>query len=301
MPRTPTTSSGRPLDIYPHGRAVVRDLLHDVRHLVRRRTLADAITVAAGHHSHGDQALAHAAEADAVFLIAHAADPAIHQALDGRLPPLLSALDHQEPDRLVALITQAQQAATAVPILTASATSPRLPLTPADRTSWLHDNELRELLGAAVYTGLQTAELRFTGQETSDVWKPGTVPIAKALAKVAAETCSLAGLDHRDWQLFVEIQMAHVIARANELPPGAGPLDDRIPAYMAHLKKLEDITVADTLYIAHADFGYVLHDPPKASTSPRVLAASSRRASAPALSSDRETVTGTTRTPARRR
>ncbi|MGA5704496.1 hypothetical protein [Peterkaempfera bronchialis] len=282
MNRTPTTPSGRPLDIYPHGRAAARDVLHDVHHLASRSPLADTITAAARQHSRGNHALAHAVEADTVFLIAHAADPTIRHPLDGRLPSLLHRLDREEPAQLGALIAQAQQAATSLPVLTPRTTSPSSRLGTADRNSWLHDNELRELLGAAVHTGLELAELRYTGRDGPDGWKPGTVTIAEAFAEVAAEMCTQARLDPRHWQPFVEVQMAHAVAGANELPLDAGLLDDRIPAYMADLMRLEAITVADTLYIAHADFGNVLHDPPETGTSPRALVARSRRPAASA-------------------
>lgn len=89
--------------------------------------------------------------------------------------------------------------------------------------------------------------------------------------------CREAGLDPQHWQPFVEVQMAHVVAQANELPKGAGPLDDRIPSYMAHLRRLEPITIADTLFIAHADFTHTLPDPPGAVASCRAGAARAAR------------------------
>ncbi|MGW2542102.1 hypothetical protein ACWC5I_14835 [Kitasatospora sp. NPDC001574] len=143
---------------------------------------------------------------------------------------------------------------------------------PGRSDSWLHQNELRERLGAAVVDGLQSAEKRFTGQDRPGAaWTPATRPIWDAVSGVSAAATRRAGLTP-SWSTLVEIQMIHAIARANDLPSAAGPLDDRIPASIRQLPTFGAVTQADILYAAH---GYLTpHTLPAAA--PRAQAATIR-------------------------
>ncbi|WP_370192865.1 hypothetical protein [Streptacidiphilus sp. MAP5-52] len=147
--------------------------------------------------------------------------------------------------------------------------------------SWLHNAALREQLGEVVHTSLRITEARYNGQEVSGHrWTPGSMPLRDALRSVSAESCQAIGLD--PWVPFVEIQMAHALARANELPPGAGllppgsgPLDSQVPVSLNHLTQLWRVTQADTLNNAHHFYRYRPAEADRPGP-PRSAAASSR-------------------------
>ncbi|KQV20910.1 MULTISPECIES: hypothetical protein [unclassified Kitasatospora] len=256
VPRPPNPEAGAALDIYPYGREAAREVLHDAHLLAGRVPVLDALDASADQHSRSGPDLASVVAADAAFLLAHAADHGIEHALDGRLPQTLVALDRASARHRDAVFAAAKRAADPTPTLGTRSRSPAArPGIPRPSGSWLRDEQLRELLGAVVHSSLQLSEKRYTGRDEHEQWIPGGRTLPEALRNVSAEMCRAADLDP-GWTPFVEVQVAHAVARANELPHGAGPLDDRIPAYMTHLARLEPITQADTLAIAALDFRY---------------------------------------------
>lgn len=237
-------------------------MLHDTHALAGQAPVLDVLAASAAHHSRFSPQLAPTVAADAAFLLAHAADPGIEHALDGRLPPLLAKLD-AAPAHLREEVFNAAKRAAATP-RPALDTAGRAPVTRLglrhQGDSWLRDEGLRERLGAAVRSSLQFAEARYTGEHQPGArWTPGTMPLRQAFQQVSANGCRAGGL-HRSWVPFVEVQMAHVVARANELPVGSGPLDERIPACLVDLARLEAITQADILNNAHYYYRYLRPD-----------------------------------------
>lgn len=129
MNRAPTTPSGRPLDIYPHGRAAAREILHDVQRRAGTAPIIDTLLAAAAHHTRGNPWLTHVAASDAAFLIAHAAQPTVDHALNGQVPALLLRVDRLAVERRNALLAAAQRAADPQLSLTAPTRSPATRLT----------------------------------------------------------------------------------------------------------------------------------------------------------------------------
>ncbi|MFE4514045.1 hypothetical protein ACFRMQ_07585 [Kitasatospora sp. NPDC056783] len=232
---------------------MAREALHDAHVLAGRVPVLDQLAATAAHRTEHAPRLAAAALSDAAYLLAHAVDPSIEHALEWRVPRILANLDHAPAKVRDSAFAKAKRAADHVPALPdANGRSPA-PLT-GPALSWPADDALREQLVYAVHTGLRLAEMRYTGTEVSDDrWKPGAVSLPEALHGVSAEACRLFDLDP-PWVPFVDVQVAHAVARGNELPIGAGPLDERIPSYMAHVVRLEPITQADTLSVARMDF-----------------------------------------------
>ncbi|MFF2657348.1 hypothetical protein ACFVUH_08275 [Kitasatospora sp. NPDC058032] len=273
MSPSPASDRGAALDIYSHGRAAVREVLHDTRLLAGQAPLAALLTSSAKTRNSLGYAFSPVVAADAAFLLAHAADPMVGHALDGRLPQILADLDSASAARREEVIAAAQRAADPGRALTGADPSPATRTgVPGRSDSWLHDNELRERLGSAVRAGLQSAEQRFTGQDRPGAaWTPATRPIWDAVTGVSATATRGAGLTP-GWSTFVEIQMIHAIARANDLPSAAGPLDDRIPARIRQLPTFGVVAQADILHNAH----HYLTPHSLPTTAPRMQAATIR-------------------------
>lgn len=260
MSSLPSREPTGPLDIYPYGRAAAREVLHDLR-TQPRTPVRDVLVASAAHHHRGDPRLVHAVEADTAFLLAHAVDPSVEHALDGHLPAALDRFDRAPLQTRTAWVVAAQQAADPTPALSPVTSALTSPLDTAPVRSWLHDEGERHLLGAVVHTALALAEERYIGSGADPTrFAPASLPVPMALGPVADYVCrSLSSLGEQ-WAPFVQVQMAHALDRAlalaDKFPPGAGPLDVRIPASVARLLALEPITVADILAIARLDFEY---------------------------------------------
>ncbi|MGW2544719.1 hypothetical protein ACWC5I_28535 [Kitasatospora sp. NPDC001574] len=253
-------------------------MLHDTRLLAGQAPLSDVLTASAKTRTTLGYAFSPVVAADAAFLLAHAADPVVEHALDGRLPQVLADLDDASAARREEVIAAAQRAADPGRGLTGADPTPATRTgVPGRSDSWLHDNDLRERLGSAVLAALQSAEHRFTGQDRPGAaWTPATRPVWDAVSGVSATLTRQAGLTP-SWSTLVEIQMIHAIARANDLPPDAGPLDDRIPAHIRQLPRLEAVAQADILYNAH----YYLTPHTLPATPARTQAATTRTLPAP--------------------
>jgi len=102
---------------------------------------------------------------------------------------------------------------------------------------------------------------RFTGLKDG-LWAAGQMPLPKTVNSVSHLSCLAAGLDP-SWAPFVEVQMTHAIARANELPPGthtlppaSEPLEGRVPDSWRDAAELWTVTRSDTVGNAHYLYRY---------------------------------------------
>ncbi|MEY9956813.1 hypothetical protein [Streptacidiphilus sp. MAP5-52] len=245
--------------------------------------MTDLLAACTARHTQHLPGLAAIVSSDAAQLLAQAFDPSVHHALDGRLPDLLASLDTEPLAYRDSVFSSALRTSGAAPDLASTGHLPAELLVPvAGSGSWLSDETLRDTLGAVVYTCLEVAEMRYTGMHgPGDRFTPGAVPLHEAFHDLCEAACEEAGLGPR-WVAFAQIHTAHAVARANELPHRAGPLDPRIPTNLAYLAQVERITQADTLSNAIHDFSFSRPNPPHANepgsrpASPRPQAARPR-------------------------
>lgn len=286
--------------IYNYGRTRTSLVLTDVYLLSAQAPLRKLLAASAEHHAGGDGRLAACLAADAAVLLAAAGCNDIEHALDDRLPLYLVALGESATSWRQSVCSDARSAAD--PTSGDAFTSAHHPALlrntqPSEWTPWLYEDGLRETLGAVVHRSLQAAEERYAPAGERP-WRPGRMALADAVGNTSTDSCRAAGLAPM-WVPFVEVQMAHALARANELPPGSGilppgsgPLDSRIPQSLENLAQLWAVTQADTLNNAHHFYRY---SPPRPAAeehsdadnrSARALAAAARPGLPPTAPTD---------------
>jgi len=188
--------------------------------------------------------------AEAAVVIARAGGAAVDHALCAELPAALDRIDTLTRSQHSTLFSATKgvlirRATTQLVFPPAELPVERVDMA-AEQVRWLSDPHLHHLLGAAVYSALQHAEL---------LMEDGWTLLPQALDQVGQVVCELGELDPA-WSTFIEVQCASRLARAAGIPADTSILHPQIPALLGAVGQEPRLGQLDLLSIALADFQY---------------------------------------------